>query len=81
MHRNIIGPFLFLPSEAPRYLTAIKAIAGLYGGCIFFSALLGLLMWNENRKRKGLDVSTHAVDEQGFSDFTDMENKGFKYKL
>jgi len=38
-------------------------------------------MWNENRRRGKLDLSTHAVDEQGFSDFTDLENKGFKYKL
>jgi hypothetical protein len=28
---NIIGPFLFLPDEAPRYLTAIKTLAGMFG--------------------------------------------------
>lgn len=72
---------MFLPNEAPRYITAIKAIAGIYGACILFSALLGAIMWNENRRRSKLDLSSHAVDEQGFSDFTDLENKGFKYKL
>ncbi len=38
-------------------------------------------MWNENRRRSKLDLSTRLVDEQGFSDFTDLQNKGFKYKL
>jgi hypothetical protein len=80
-HRNIIGPFLFLPQEAPRYITAVKSIAGIYGATIFLSAVLGIIMLLENRRRSKLTLTTEAVNEQGFSDFTDLENKGFHYKL
>jgi len=78
---NIIGPFLFTPSEAPRYPSAIRAIAGMYGSCIVLTTLLGLYMWNENRRRRKLHVSPDTGDDQGFSDFTDLENKAFRYKL
>lgn len=50
---NIIGPFLFLPAEKPRYLTAIKALVGMYVGTILGIASLYLLMSTENRRRKG----------------------------
>ena len=80
-HSNIIGPFLFLPQEAPRYITAVKSIAGIYGATIFLSAVLGVIMLLENRRRSKLDLTTEVIDEQGFSDFTDLENKGFHYKL
>jgi hypothetical protein len=49
---NIIGPFLFLPDEAPRYLTAIKALAGMFGSRIFFTVCLGGIMFVENRRRE-----------------------------
>jgi len=42
---NIIGPLLFLPAEAPRYFTAIKALAGMFGSCIFFTVCLGGIMF------------------------------------
>lgn len=78
---NIIGPFLFLPAEAPRYITAIKALCGIYGGGIFFTATIGLIMLLENRRRSRLEMTEEYADEQGFTDRTDMENKGFRYKL
>lgn len=79
---NIAGPFLFLPREAPRHITALRTLAGVYGACIFFVSLLGLWMLRQNRLRAAhhrLDDQT--VDEEGFSDKTDLENKGFRYKI
>ncbi len=78
---NIIGPFLFFPTQAPRYLTAIKTLAGMYGACILFTTCIGLLMLMENRRRNKIALPEEVVDEQGFRDRTDVENKGFRYKL
>ena len=76
-----IGPFLFFPKEAPRYLTAIKTLAGLYGVYILLTVALGILMWSANKRRdKEGEVSANS-DEQGFLDQTDWENRGFRYKL
>jgi hypothetical protein len=79
---NIIGPFLFSPSQAPRYLTAIWALVGIEAAGILFTVLMGLWMWRENKNR---DKNTEHYPEQGteagFSDHTDMENKAFRYKL
>jgi hypothetical protein len=64
-----------LPDEAPRYLTAIKALAGMFGSCILFTVCLG------NRGRKEFVVLEEIADEDGFTDRTDVENKAFRYKL
>lgn len=78
---NIIGPFLFIPSEAPRYFTAIKALAGIFGSCIFFVACLWVIMFTENRRRGEIVIPDEIGDEDGFTDKTDFENKAFRYKL
>lgn len=78
---NAIGPFFFLPKEAPRYLTAIKTLAGTYGALVLLTATLGVLMWLANKRRdKEGEVDANS-DEQGFLDQTDWENKGFRYTL
>ena len=86
---SIIGPFLFKPSEAPRYMTAIKALVGLYAASMFFTALVGLSMWLSNRQRDAQagqqdaaqSISQEPSEEVGFHDRTDRENKAFRYKL
>jgi hypothetical protein len=93
---NVIGPFLFLPEEAPRYLSAIKALCGIYSSSMFFTAVIGLLMLRENRKRRalfapdsvqiehgGMDRNSNGAedDEDAFRDLTDGENKRFRYRL
>jgi len=78
---NIIGPFLFIPSEAPRYFTAIKALAGIFGSCIFFVACLWVIMFTENRRRGEFVIPDEIGNEDGFTDRTDRENKAFRYKL
>lgn len=62
---NIISPFFFLPEEAPRYPTAIKALCGAYGAGILFTAMLGVYMWLQNVKRAKLEISKLVVDEAG----------------
>lgn len=63
---NIIGPFLFLPQETPRYPTAIKALCGVYSAGIFFTALLGLYMWRQNVSRDGSTIEDGVGDEAGY---------------
>lgn len=90
---NIIGPFMFEPSEAPRYMSAIKALCAVYAACVLFTALMGLTLWSSNRRRDAAarsrthdeDVATTAdqdfVGDVGFQDRTDKENRAFRYKL
>lgn len=85
---NIIGPFMFKTSEAPRYMTAIKALVGVYAASMFFTALVGLWMWRSNRQRDAHQAGQDATEssrepseEVGFHDRTDKENKAFRYKL
>lgn len=78
---NIIGPFLFLTWDAPRYLTAMRAFAGIFGSCIFFTFSVGVIMFLENRRRSTFDIPDEVGDEDGFTDRTDVENKAFRYKL
>ncbi|KAK5170521.1 uncharacterized protein LTR77_005109 [Saxophila tyrrhenica] len=90
---NVIGPFLFLPEEAPRYLSAIKALCGIYGASMVFTAAIGVIMYMKNRKRDRIarqesedyeapaEVSWTDVGEGAFRDLTDGENKHFRYRL
>ncbi|KAH8690701.1 major facilitator superfamily domain-containing protein [Talaromyces proteolyticus] len=78
---NIIGPFLFLPSEKPRYLTAIWALAGVEGAGILFTVLLGLWMLRDNRLRDKSVGQPAEGNVVGFSDCTDIENRAFRYRL
>ncbi|KAL7622222.1 hypothetical protein AAE478_007725 [Parahypoxylon ruwenzoriense] len=81
---NIIGPHLFLPKEAPRYPTAIKALLGTYCAAIFFQGLYTLWCWLDNKERDRLGLHAEAVEDQlleGFEDLTDKQNKHFRYKL
>ncbi|ERS99605.1 Major Facilitator Superfamily protein [Sporothrix schenckii 1099-18] len=78
---NIISPFFFFPSEAPRYPTAIRALCAIYGVGIFSTILLGIYMWRQNVRRATLPISEELVNEAGFADYTDYENKGFQYKI
>ena len=78
---NIVGPFLFLPEEKPRYLTAIKVLAGMYAGCILMVGCLYVTMATENRRRDRNPMLEGDGTEEGFADMTDKENKAFRYKL
>ncbi|KIW62894.1 hypothetical protein, variant [Phialophora macrospora] len=81
---NISGPHVFLPSDAPRYFTAIRALLGTYSALCFFQIVYTTMCYFENkaRDRKGLVAERH--DEQllkGFEDLTDKQNLHFRYKV
>jgi len=83
---NIIGPHFYKPEEAPVYRTAV--ISMLAGYCIktFLGIVLGLYMWNENRRRDKLfrdsaGASEKDAVEDGMLDRTEFENPGFRYSL
>lgn len=81
---NIIGPFLFMSREAPRYMTAIKILIGVYAASIFFTALIGLIMlWSNKRRDRedGRAIPEEIQDEVSFHNMTDKENRTFRYKL
>ena len=82
---SIVGPFMYRPSEAPRYMTAIRALIGVYAALVSFTACIGLIMWRSNKKRDAevppSDASEDAGEESGFLDLTDHENRAFRYTL
>ncbi|KAI0009221.1 MFS general substrate transporter [Xylariaceae sp. FL0662B] len=81
---NIIGPHLFLPSEVPRYPSAIRGLLGTYCAAILFQGLYTLRCWIENKKRDRLGLHGGAIEEEmleGFDDLTDKQNKHFRYRL
>ncbi|KAH7316876.1 major facilitator superfamily domain-containing protein [Stachybotrys elegans] len=63
---NIIGPFMFTPAEAPRYMTATRALIGVYVSSMFFTAAIGvcLWLWNRNRDREEAAGSEPSDDAQ-----------------
>ena len=83
---NIIGPFAFKSSEAPRYPSGIIAIMVAY--CIEIVVLLlfsRYLSWRNRVKardvvEKGLGAATEEERAlMGFQDLTDVENPYFRY--
>jgi hypothetical protein len=83
---NIIGPFAFKSSEAPRYPSGIVAIMVAY--CVEIAILLVFaqyLRWrNTVKAREMIDKGYENTSEQeravmAFRDLTDMENPFFRY--
>jgi predicted MFS family arabinose efflux permease len=84
---NFVGPFVFNPSEAPRYPTATRILGGMIGLGWVATAAMGLYMWNANKRRDAKAAAgNYAYDTSegelgGFTDRTDKENKSFRYRL
>lgn len=81
---NIVGPFLFKTSEAPKYTTGI--IGMLVANCIEVLVILALrfLFLSSNRKRDNRLAEAHggvSYDEAGgvVEDLTDWKNPAFRY--
>jgi len=83
---NIIGPFAFKSSEAPRYPSGIIAIMVSY--CVEIVVLLlfaRYLSWcNKVKARNAAEQGLDATSEEekalmGFRDLTDTENPFFRY--
>ncbi|CAI7598921.1 unnamed protein product [Penicillium glandicola] len=82
---NIAGPHLFLASEAPRYPTAIKGLAGSYAAAMGLQIIYTGYCYFENRSKqnKGIldDVNFNEEAMEGFEDLTDKQNKHFRYRI
>lgn len=77
---SIIGPQIFLSSEAPNYPTGYNSILGFELAAITCLAVYGIGCYMENKKRDrvdedGLDVS---LGDQ-LDDRTDKEKSRFRY--
>jgi hypothetical protein len=80
---NISGPHLFLPSETPRYFTAIRALLATYCMLIALQVVYSIVAYFDNRARdrKGLHVQQREELLEGFDDLTDKQNVHFRYKI
>ncbi|KAH0841553.1 hypothetical protein FOPE_07102 [Fonsecaea pedrosoi] len=81
---NIAGPHLFLPSEEPRYFTAIKGLLGTYCALCFLQVIYTTLCYFENRSRDARGLHAERQQEElleGFDDLTDKQNLHFRYKI
>ncbi|KAG0682895.1 hypothetical protein C6P40_001807 [Pichia californica] len=83
---NIVGPFCFNASDAPKYEHALATIMGCFAVCIVVGAGLGVYIFYENRRRDRL-YGNPDKDEtlrlegiiNGLKDKTDVENKYFRF--
>ncbi|KAH7245288.1 major facilitator superfamily domain-containing protein [Fusarium tricinctum] len=80
---NIIGPFLFFPSEAPEYSSGFLATTICFGVSTLTMLVLRFTLIRENKRRDELqqiNASAHNEDEHlEISDVTDRKNLNFRY--
>ncbi|SCU80316.1 LADA_0B06480g1_1 [Lachancea dasiensis] len=81
---NIVGSKIFYPNEAPKYVSGMKGLIASYGGMMFLTIIYYLLMLFRNKSRDKKYGPLTAEDEKkgiinGFRDYTDFENKYFRY--
>lgn len=77
---SIIGPQVFLMSEAPHYHTGYSSILGFELAAITCLAVYGTGCYIENKrrnKREGQDVNVSLGDQ--LDDKTDKEKPWFRY--
>lgn len=87
---NIIGPFCFKESDAPRYTNALATILACFCICFLVAVLLRFyLIWENKRRDKKYGKIDMTGDEDdrvegilnGMKDETDIANKQFRYVL
>lgn len=81
---NIIGSKIFYAKEAPKYITGMKGLIASYAGMMFLSIVYYCMMYyrNRTRDRKYGKLTPESEREgiiNGFKDYTDFENKYFRY--
>ncbi|EAQ91661.1 hypothetical protein CHGG_03596 [Chaetomium globosum CBS 148.51] len=76
---NIIGPLMFDASYAPRYDKSFTGVMICFVVCFFCSEILRFFLVRENKNREA--QYGPPDDAQGLEDFTDRENKSFRYHL
>lgn len=81
---NIIGANIFFDREAPKYMSAMNGLISCYVVQMGIGIFYYLLMQYRNRSRtKEQGEMTEEMKKEailnGFKDFTDFENRGFRY--
>lgn len=81
----IVGPQLFISTEAPLYRTAMRTISALYAVFILAQLTFLGLNWRENRRRDRLAINgdQRAVPRpaSGEDNETDKNDLAFRYVL
>jgi len=80
---NIVGPFLFIPSEAPRYPTGIISCMVSRILELVVIIILGVMFVTANRRRdRKFAEGNPEYDPKlatGLEDISDLEDKAFRY--
>lgn len=79
-----MGSEIFYAKEAPKYVTGMKGLIGSYAGMMFLSIVYYCLMYQRNKSRNSkYGTLTKETEREGvingFKDYTDFENKHFRY--
>ncbi|GME85056.1 unnamed protein product [Ambrosiozyma monospora] len=83
---NIVGPFCFNASDAPRYSKGLATIMGTFAACIIIGCMLGGVIFYENKTRnkkhgdpsKDENLKLEGIIN-GLQDKTDLENPHFRF--
>ncbi|KAI9036395.1 allantoate permease family MFS transporter [Aspergillus affinis] len=80
---NIIGPQVFRPEDAPRYVPAEITIIVCWGVCLILLGCIWLWYKKENERKARVRASPEYVrlENQEWLDLTDRENSEFVYSL
>ncbi|ODM20573.1 hypothetical protein SI65_03626 [Aspergillus cristatus] len=80
---NIIGPQVFRPKDAPRYVPAEITIIVCWGVCLLILVFIWCWYKKENNKKAGIRAREDYVrlENQEWLDLTDWENSEFVYSL
>jgi hypothetical protein len=78
---TLAGPQVFLDSNKPRYFIAFATHMGCYVVLVLDILFLRWYLKSQNNKKTGDPAPTDEEVVQAFGDFTDRENKSFRYVL
>lgn len=83
---NIVGANIFYTNEAPKYRSAMIGLITCYSGMMAIGIIYRFILMSRNKKRNeeqgGYDeeIKKQAIID-GFKDYTDFQNRGFRYAL
>lgn len=83
---NIVGANIFYTNEAPKYRSGMIGLITCYSGLMAIGIIYRFMLSYRNKKRnKEQGEYSEAIEKQaaidGFKDYTDFENRGFRYAL
>jgi len=84
---NIIGANIFYSREAPKYTSGMIGLIASYSGMMALAIAYRLVVMRRNaiRNKECGGILTEEMEQQaiidGFKDYTDSENRNFRYSL